>query len=92
MEDKSLSLWEIPLGKPQKKKDHHGFQFGETKMEFHKCNHHGPEKFGKDLKTGTKVEMEHTTNPARAKKIALDHLREDSDYYKKLKACFGNNH
>jgi hypothetical protein len=36
------------------------------------------------LKKGTKVEMEHTTDHAIAKKIAKDHLAEDSEYYKKL--------
>lgn len=31
---------------------------------------------------GTKVEMEHTDDREKAKKIALDHLHEDPDYYK----------
>jgi Protein of unknown function (DUF5661) len=39
----------------------------------------------KDLKIGTKVEMEHTDNPHVAKKIALDHFAEDINYYKYLK-------
>ena len=34
---------------------------------------------------GEKVEMEHTENPKVARKIALDHIAEDWDYYAKLK-------
>jgi hypothetical protein len=34
---------------------------------------------------GEKVEMEHTDNPKVARKIALDHIAEDYDYYSKLK-------
>jgi hypothetical protein len=37
------------------------------------------------LKTGIKVEMEHTSDRAIAQEIAMDHLTEDPDYYKKLK-------
>jgi len=38
----------------------------------------------KELKMGIKVEMEHTTEPKVAKRIALDHLAEVSDYYTRL--------
>jgi hypothetical protein len=38
----------------------------------------------KELKLGTKVEMEHTKNKAIAKRIALDHLAELPDYYTRL--------
>jgi hypothetical protein len=38
----------------------------------------------KELKMGIKVEMEHTTNPVLAKRIALDHLAEIDDYYTRL--------
>jgi len=34
---------------------------------------------------GIKVEMEHTTDEATAKRIALDHLAECSSYYHRLK-------
>lgn len=34
------------------------------------------------LEVGTKVEMEHTKDKNKAKKIAQDHLNEDPDYYK----------
>lgn len=37
------------------------------------------------LADGTKVEMEHTVDVDLATEIAMDHLREDKDYYKKLK-------
>lgn len=36
------------------------------------------------LAKGTKVEMEHTTNPKVAKEIAKDHLVEHSGYYPAL--------
>ena len=37
------------------------------------------------LKAGIKVEMEHTKDENIAREIAMDHLTEDSEYYKKLK-------
>lgn len=39
----------------------------------------------KQLAIGTQHEMEHTNNRATAKEIAMDHLAEDKNYYKKLK-------
>jgi hypothetical protein len=48
-------------------------------------------KFGKttsdvfaQLQVGEKHEMEHTNDPKKARKIALDHLSGDLDYYTKL--------
>jgi hypothetical protein len=48
-------------------------------------------KFGKttadvfaQLQVGEKHEMEHTNDPKKARKIALDHLSKDLDYYTKL--------
>ena len=38
----------------------------------------------KELVNGIRVEMEHTTHKIAARKIALAHLGEDLDYYKKL--------
>lgn len=40
----------------------------------------------KELAMGIQVEMEHTSDPEIAKKIALDHLAEFSGYYTALKA------
>lgn len=40
-----------------------------------------------ELAVGVKVEMEHTDDPAEARKIAFDHLIEDRHYYKKLLAA-----
>ena len=37
-----------------------------------------------ELERGIKVEMEHTDDPMIATEIAMDHLREDPDYYNKL--------
>ena len=39
----------------------------------------------KQLQRGIKVEHEHTTKLAVARRIALTHLGENPDYYKKLK-------
>jgi len=39
----------------------------------------------KKLKEGIKVELEHTSDKKIAQEIAMDHLMEDPDYYKKLK-------
>jgi len=36
------------------------------------------------LKKGIKIEHEHTKDNVTAKKIAMDHLFEDPDYYTKL--------
>ena len=38
------------------------------------------------LRIGTRVEMEHTSNPGTAKTIAKHHLMEDPAYYTKLLA------
>jgi hypothetical protein len=42
------------------------------------------EDFEKELEAGIAVEMEHTDDPKVAKRIALDHLAEDPEYYEKL--------
>jgi len=39
-----------------------------------------------ELKVGIKIEMEHTSNPKFAERIALDHLAEIPDYYTRLVA------
>jgi hypothetical protein len=45
-----------------------------------------PKDFNKQqLERGTKVEMEHTNDKRVAKRIAMDHLTEDKNYYVKLK-------
>jgi hypothetical protein len=38
------------------------------------------------LAMGVKIEQEHTSDPEKAKVIALDHLAEIPDYYTRLKA------
>ena len=46
-----------------------------------------PKDFDKDqLAVGIAHEMEHTNNKTIAQEIAMDHLSEDAEYYKKLKA------
>jgi len=44
-----------------------------------------PSKMKSVIKSGTKVEKEHTKNKKVASEIARDHLGERPDYYKKLK-------
>lgn len=45
-----------------------------------------PKDFKKeDLEEGVKEELEHTSSRAIAQEIAMDHLVEDPQYYKKLK-------
>ena len=45
-----------------------------------------PQSFNQEqLKAGIKEEMEHTTDPAIAREITMDHLVEDPAYYTKLK-------
>jgi hypothetical protein len=44
-----------------------------------------PKSIQKQLKMGTEVEKEHTSDEKEARKIALDHLAEVPDYYSKLK-------
>ena len=88
---------EIKSGKPQKqavaiayskagktlKKDEvkGGLADDKTEKDFNK----------KSLKQGAKVEREHTTNKKIAKEIAMDHLSEDKNYYKKLKQMEKSN-
>lgn len=35
----------------------------------------------KELKVGAKIELEHTTNPRKARFIAMQHLTEFPNYY-----------
>lgn len=51
-----------------------GIAKGKTREDF------DPEQ----LKIGMEIEQEHTPDPAVAEEIAMDHLAEDPDYYKKL--------
>lgn len=44
----------------------------------------------KALKDGTQIELEHTTDKELAREIAMDHLTEDPDYYKKLRIIEGS--
>ena len=51
------------------------------------CKKHNvdAEQIKDQLRMGIKIEAEHTTDKAEAKKIALQHLAERPDYYTKLK-------
>ncbi len=42
------------------------------------------EGYGKQLRKGQKIEMEHTDDPRIARKIACDHLKEHPKYYTHL--------
>lgn len=48
------------------------------------------QRLKKQLVKGTKVEMEHTSDPVIAFEIAKDHLSEDPEYYDKLKKIESN--
>lgn len=48
-------------------------------------NCHAEDFDPQQLKMGIKVELEHTSDPAIAKEIAMDHLTEDAHYYSKLR-------
>lgn len=51
-----------------------------------------PEDFDqKQLEKGRKVEMEHTDDKDLALEIAMDHLTEDPDYYRKLSEMEGED-
>jgi len=50
-----------------------------------------PDEFNPlELRKGTAVEMEHTSDPDIAREIAMDHLTEDPAYYKKLAKMEGH--
>lgn len=40
-----------------------------------------------ELKKGIETEFEHTSDPKMAKKIAMDHLKENPKYYSILGKC-----
>ncbi|GAB6276256.1 MAG: hypothetical protein SAMD01599839_07960 [Rectinema sp.] len=44
-------------------------------------------RYPDELAVGIKVEMEHTDDPEAAKMIAIAHISQDKDYYKKLLAA-----
>lgn len=50
-----------------------------------KADSYSPEDFDPEqLAKGIAVEMEHTNDEGVAREIAMDHLAEDPEYYKKL--------
>lgn len=52
-----------------------------------KADSKSPDEFNTDdLMEGMRHEMEHTNDPTLALEIAMDHLAEDKDYYRKWKA------
>ena len=38
----------------------------------------------RELRRGTKIELEHTSDRRIAREVAMDHLTEDKAYYRKL--------
>jgi beta-glucosidase-like glycosyl hydrolase len=42
------------------------------------------EYISKQIENGASIEMEHTNDPNKAREIAMDHLFEFPDYYKRL--------
>jgi hypothetical protein len=49
-----------------------------------KLDRHAAEFDQEELARGARHELEHTRNPYIAQKIAMDHLRENPDYYRIL--------
>jgi len=69
-------------------------RIGKRKARGEKCpaKESYPDGFNEEqIKMGIGVEMEHTDDAAEARKIALDHLEEDSQYYTKLKKLESTN-
>lgn len=63
-----------------------GFALRKEALEGGVADAASPSDFDEDaLWIGTLHEMEHTSDPLKAQEIAMDHLSEDPDYYKKLK-------
>ena len=57
----------------------------EAKKQEYQCN-------PVELAMGIKVEMEHTDDPKKAEKIAMDHLKENPSYYSQLKLSGIDSH
>ena len=66
---------ELPVGRLAK---------GLTIDEIARMHRYSPYLLRKNLADGIKTEMEHTEDEEIAQAIALDHIYEDPDYYKKL--------
>lgn len=75
--DQAVAIAYSKAGKSMKKKD----QIKGGLADNEKSSSFDPEQ----LDAGIRVELEHTTDKSIAKEIAMDHLSEDPDYYKKLK-------
>ena len=61
-----------------------GLAKGKTVEDLAKKHKVSIEHINSQLKKGVKIEHEHTKDNTIAKKIALDHLFEDPEYYTKL--------
>ena len=81
--DQAVAIAYSKAGKSMKKKDE--IEGGLADNE--KSSSFDPEQ----LDAGIRVELEHTTDKSIAKEIAMDHLSEDPDYYKKLKTIEKQN-
>jgi hypothetical protein len=62
-----------------------GLAKGKSLEDLAKKHNVSVEHLNSQLKKGIEVEHEHTKDSVTAKKIAMDHLFEDPDYYTKLK-------
>jgi hypothetical protein len=75
--DQAVAIAYSKAGKSMKKKE---------ELEGGIADNEDPKNFDPEqLDAGIRVELEHTDDKAKAKEIAMDHLAEDPDYYKKLK-------
>jgi hypothetical protein len=62
-----------------------GLSKGKTPQDLANKHEVSLDHINSQLEKGIKVEIEHTMDHSTAKKIAMDHLFEDPDYYTKLK-------
>ena len=88
--DDVLHRWAISRGWDPEEVEGRAYRLLTTYAQFRqggRANEEGlkPEDVSPDqLRSGTEVEKEHTSDPATAQRIAMDHLAELPDYYTRL--------
>lgn len=86
--DREVDEWKwysrenLPAGLSRQKNANRLETIGQALMKFYGLSKSDDKSRAHWVSVGTKVEMEHTNDREKARKIALDHLEEDTDYYK----------
>ena len=83
-EDKKVHAFAKELGIEDHKFEGHIYAILSSIVSEGNSNKDPKEYDKKEVEMGIKVEMEHTTFPAIARKISHDHLSEIPDYYTRL--------